>query len=424
MTTTRRDFGRLFAVGGYASLFAGRARANEWIGPEPAAAPPQPDERFWASVRDHFLMPKDVAVINAANLCPAPASVVEAVVNAHDLEHDLSPANRTRMHDAREETRRLVADLLRVSADEILLTRNTSESNNMVSSGLELKAGDEVVVFADNHASNLRAWQEKGKRAGYDVKVLPQPNPHPGPEFYVDTFLKAVTPRTRLLGFSHLTNTVGDLLPARELCRAARERSVLTLVDGAQSFGLMDLDLSEMQPDFYSGSAHKWLCGPKEAGVLYVRREVQPRLQPVVISLYPGASGLSRTHEGFGQRDEPGLIGFGEAVKFGNKLGRPAIEKRSRALALRLAEGLRAIPGVKVYTHADPLRSHSVVAFDPAGRDPMKTQQALYDRWRIVSATRNGADRPGLRLAPHLYNVEADIDRAIEAVRRVTTEAI
>jgi selenocysteine lyase/cysteine desulfurase len=256
------------------------------------------------------------------------------------------------------------------------------------------------------------------------VKVLEQPNPHPGPEYFVDAFVKAITPKTRILTFTHLTSTVGDLMPARELCAAARERGVLTLVDGAQSFGLMDVDLRDIQPDFYSGSAHKWMCGPKEAGVLFVRKDVQARLSASVISAYPGAVGISKVVEGMGQRDDTTIIGFAEALRFQTSLGRRAIEARSRELGQALIRGLREVKGVKVWTSADPARSHSVVSFDPAGLDPEKLQLALYDKDRIVCAVRGGVDRPGLRFSPHLYNTQAEVDRALLAVRRAVQAGV
>lgn len=414
--TTRREFSGALVLGGYAALFARSGQAFE--GTPLRATPAKPDEGFWTDVKSQFLVPREVAVLNAANLCPASSSVIEAVMNSRDLDHDLSPQNRTRMHDAREDTRRALAEFLRVTPDEIVITRNTSESNNLVSSGLDLKPGDEVLVFADNHPSNLRAWQEKAKRFSWTVKVIEQPNPHPGPEYFVDAFVKAVTPKTRILTFTHLTSTVGDVMPARELCAAARERGVLTLVDGAQSFGLMDVDLKDMQPDFYSGSAHKWMCGPKEAGVLLVRKDVQARLSASVISAYPGAVGISKVVEGMGQRDDTTIISFAEALRFQTSLGRRAIEARSRELGQALIRGLREVKGVKVWTSADPTRSHSVVSFDPAGLDPEKLQLSLYAKDRIVCAVRGGADRPGLRFSPHLYNTQAEVDRALQAVRR------
>ncbi len=419
---SRRDFSQALFVGGYAALFA---RSGEAWSPAPLrAAPDKPDESFWIDVKRQFLVPQEIGVLNAANLCPASAPVVEAVMNAHDLDHDLSPDNRTRMHDAREQTRRALAEFLRVTPEEIVITRNTSEASNLVSSGLDLKAGDEVLVFADNHPSNLKAWQEKAKRFSWNVKVLDQPNPHPGADYFVEAFLKAVGPRTRILTFTHLTSTVGDLMPARELCRAARERGVLTLVDGAQSFGLMDVNLKEIEPDFYSGSAHKWMCGPKEAGVLYVRNDVQSRLSASVISAYPGAVGISKVVEGMGQRDDTAIIGFAEALRFQTKLGRGAIEARSRELAQTLIRGLREVRGLRLWTSPEPTRSHSVVSFDPAGLNPERLQQSLYAKDRIVCAIRGGTDRPGIRLSPHLYNTQAEVERAVQAVRRAVQAGV
>ena len=169
------------------------------------------------------------------------------------------------------------------------------------------------------------------------------PNPHPGFDHYVDVFTKAITPKTKLIAFTHLTSTVGDLFPAKELCRVARERGILSLVDGAQTFGLLDLDLRDMQPDFYSGSAHKWPCGPKENGVLYINKSAQPKIWASIFSAYPGRVGVSRTFEGFGQRDEPAMIAFGEALTFQTKIGRAQIEKRiesvQHALYLLFSEG-------------------------------------------------------------------------------------
>lgn len=421
---SRRDFGWLLGLGASA-LWLERAGVA-WAKPAPLPpVPAAPDERFWASVREQFVMPPDLAVMNAANLCPSPAPVLEAMYEAtRGMDREPSPAYREEMHEAKEVTRRLLAGFLRVTPEEIVITRNTSESNNLVSSGLDLEAGDEVLLFPDNHPSNDVAWREKARRFGYLVKVIGAVRPHPGAEYYVDAFTKAATPRTKVLAFTHLTSTVGDLLPARELCRLARERGVLTLVDGAQSFGLLDVDLRAMDPDFYTGSAHKWPCGPKEAGVLFVNRKSQDRLWPSIYSAYPGAVGVSKTFEAFGQRDEPAIRAFGEALEFQTRVGRPAIEDRGRELAQALMAGLRKLDGVKLWTHADPTRSHAVVSLQPGNLDPRKLTLALYEEHRIVTATREGEDRGGIRFSPHLYNSHAEVERAIGAVKRYLTTGL
>lgn len=422
---SRRDFARLLATGGSAMLLPGGTKLEAAQRTPLPPTPASPGEAFWQSVRAQFVMPESLAVMNAANLCPSSTVVIESLsTNTRDIDRDPSPANRTKMGEGKEAARKTLAEFLRVAPEEIIITRNTSESNNLVSSGLDLKAGDEVIVCADNHPSNLVAWREKAKRFGYTVTTMPQPNPHPGPEYYLDAFTKAVTPRTRVFAFTHLTSTVGDVMPAAELCRLARERDVLTLVDGAQTFGLFDVNLSELQPDFYTGSAHKWPCGPREAGVLFVNRRAHARIAASIYSAYPGAVGLSRTFESFGQRDEPAIIAFAEALKLQAQIGRGHIEQRARSLAQQLIAGLTPIDGVKMWTSADPSRSAAVVSFLPGSLDIRRLSAALYQKDRIVCATRGGADRAGLRFSPHFYNSPAEVDRVIAAIKRYVASGV
>jgi len=417
---SRRDFSRLLA---FSSVLLPE-QLSAWPA-QLVQTPAQPDERFWGSVREQFLMPAGLSVMNAANLCPSPAPVLEAMYQStKDMDADPSFDNREKMSAGKEETRRLLARFLRVTPEEIVIARNTSEANNIVSSGLDLKAGDEVVIFADNHPSNNAAWVQKSKRFGYAVSVIAQPNPHPGAEYFVDAAKRAMTPRTKVLAFTHQTSTAGDVLPARELCGLARERGVLTLVDGASALGLFDVDLSEMQPDFYTSSSHKWTCGPKEVGVLYVNARAQSSIHPSIISAYPGAIGISRTLEALGQRDEPAIIGFGESLTFQTKIGRKVIEARSRSLAQALMAGLRKIDGVQLWTHSDPERSGAVVTFRPGNLNIPKLSDALYKNDRIGCATRTGSDRPGIRFSPHIYNTMAEADRAVAAISKYMKQGV
>src|SRR5262245_8247491 len=247
---SRRDFTRFLALSGSAALFprSALARGSETLeslglsaAPLPAT-PLEPDEKFWLEVRSRFLVPRDLGFINAANLCPTSLPVLEAMEkNAREYEANPSPAIRTRLMQGREEARTKLAAALRVTPAEIVITRNTSESNNFVSSGLQLGTGDEVLAFSDNHPSNLLAWRQKALRFGFGVVAIPQVNPHPGTEYYLDAFAKAITRRTRVMALTHVSSNSGDVLPVTQLCKLARERGVLSLVDGAQSFGVLDV---------------------------------------------------------------------------------------------------------------------------------------------------------------------------------------
>jgi isopenicillin-N epimerase len=424
MAISRRDFTRVFMAGGSAVLFAHPAWAQA-AAPALPAQGPAAGEAFWTAVRAQFVMPPDLAVMNAANLCPASGPALRALTReTDDVDRNPSPQNRARLSGARENTRKALAEFLRVTPEEILITRNTSESNNLVSNGLELKAGDEVVIFADNHPSNNQAWLEKSKRFGYTVRVVEQKNPHPGAEYYIDAFSRALTPQTKVLAFTHFTNTVGDLFPAREICAAARARGVLTLVDGAQTFGLFDVNLRDIDPDFYSGSAHKWPCGARECGVLFVNARVHDRIWPTSYSAYPGAVGISRRLEAFGQRDEATMIAFGEALAFQTKVGRKAIEDRSKALTQQLLAGLRKLDGFTSFTSPEPDRTGAVVTFAPGSLDARKLVAALYQNDKIAITTGGGQGRNGVRVSPHFYNTTAEIDRLLSALTRYSRSGV
>jgi isopenicillin-N epimerase len=417
-TTSRRDFARLFALGGSAALFANPAWAQS-APPRAAlsAGGPAAGEAFWKSVRAQFVMPLDLAVMNAANLCPSSAPVLEALTReTKDIDQNPSQQNRNRLGAAKENTRKALAEFLRVTPEEIVITRNTSESNNLVSNGLDLKAGDEVVLFSDNHPSNNQAWQEKSKRFGFTVSVVEQKNPHPGGDYYIDAFTRALTPRTKVLAFTHFTNTVGDLFPAKEICAAARERGVMTMVDGAQTFGSLDVNLRDIDPDFYSGSAHKWPCGARECGVLFVNARAHDKIWPSSYSAYPGQVGISRKMEAFGQRDEATMIAFAEALAFQTKVGRQAIQERSKSLAQQLLAGLRQFDDFKIFTSPIAERTHAVVTFAPGSLDARKLVAALYERNKVAVVTGGGAGRQGIRVSPHFYNTPEEVERLLAAL--------
>jgi isopenicillin-N epimerase len=422
---SRRDFARYLALSGTATLLPSRAFAGVSpaalelaMQPLPRPSGAEPDEKYWRDVRARFLVPPDIAFLNAANLCPMSVPVLEAIEkNARGYEVNPSPEVRSKMLHAREDARMMIAEALRVTPEEIVLTRNTTEGNNFVSSGLTLGAGDEVIVSSDNHPSNLNAWRQKGTRFGFTVVSVPPPAAHPGTAGYVDLFAKAFTARTKVLAITYVSSNSGDMLPVAELCKFARERGVLSLVDAAQAFGVLDVNLSEIKPDFFTGSTHKWLCGPKEKGVLYVNKAVQDRIAPSIYGVYGGAVGIAKTFEAEGQRDDASMAAVVEALKFQATIGRAAIEKRSRQLAARLMTELSKLDGLRLWTDPSPDRSAAIVIFKPGALDPKKLGDMLTEKERIVVTVRgaNGAN-PGLRASPAFFNTMDDVDRFVGAV--------
>ena len=395
--------------------------------PEPPQAPPslptppvELDETFWALVKKQFPLRPGLTIMNAANLCPAPYVVSDTVYQwTREVDADATFQSRGRFGELRTAAMEALARYVGAASDEVVITRNTTEGNNVVAGGLDLGRGDEVLLWDQNHPSNSGPWEVGARRFGYEVVSVGTPPQPTGVEELVAAFADAMSPRTRVLAFSHHSNLSGIALPAAELCRLARDRGVLTLVDGAQTFGWLRLDLNAMGCDFYTASSHKWFLGPKEAGVLYVRRESVERVWPMVVGLgwerAQEEAGASRFGT-LGQRDDATVVAMGDAVTFLESIGRPNIEARVRELVSVMRIGLEErIPDVRFHAPASPALSGGVLKLAFPGLDPRAAFRTLYDEHLIGSAAQTGRFA-GLRLSPHIYNMRSEAERVVEAV--------
>lgn len=380
-------------------------------------------ERYWHAVRSQFLLRDNLALMNAANLCPSPYPVMESVFKyTRDLDYDASFHNRTKYRQIREETREKMARLLGAHADEIALVRNTSEANNCISTGYHLGAGDEVLLSDLNHPSNNQAWQVKARRFGFRINYVSVPVVPRSEDEIFEAFERAYTPATKVMSLTHVSNRTGLTMPAKRLCAAARARGVFSLVDGAQSFGALKIDLADMGCDAYTGSAHKWFMGPKEVGVLYVRKDSQDAVWPSIVSAgwRDEVEESARKYEVLGQRDDAALTATGRGVDFHEKIGAGRVEARMRQVATAIKEGLSGLPGVTLSTSMEPALSAGVVIFKPGDLDPRKVFDRLYAKYHVAGAGMG----PNVRLSPHIYNTLDEADRAVTAVAEILRDGV
>jgi selenocysteine lyase/cysteine desulfurase len=377
------------------------------------------DDAYWPMVQRQFPLEDDLVYLNAANVCPASRPVMDRhLAFLHDFHANPSFQNRDKYTAMRESLRAKVARMLRVSADEVAVTRNTSEGTNIVVKGVDLKPNDEVIVTSHNHPSNLDSWKVRARRDGFAVKELPVAVPARSVEELYSTIERAVTPRTRVIAVTHLTSTTGIRYPAREIAGLARRRGIWMHLDGAQTFGALDVDLHDIAPDSYSTSAHKWLMGPLEAGLLYIRGERIPQLWPSIVTAgWTEDLKGARKFEVFGQRDDPRVAALEAAVDFLNLIGVPAVEARVRALATHAKTQLMNLGNVELKTNMEPALSGGVVKFRLRNVPTRRAYETLWERHRISIAMTNSGDSEGLRFSPHIYNSFEQIDSAVAAVR-------
>lgn len=416
LNPTRRSFLRRMA-GGTAFLAAGASSLSELSSALVAATDP---ESYWEMIRWQFPFREDKVPMNAANLCPSPRLVAERVTElTRDIDVDCSFNNRAKFPRLQEESRSKLAAQLGVSPDEIALVRNTSEANNIVNNGFPLKPGDEVVLWDQNHPTNNVAWEVRAARSQFAVKRVVTPQDPSGADELIHFFEKAFTTRTRVLAITHVSNISGLQLPVRELCQVAHQRGIYVHVDGAQTWGALNVDLRELGCDSYAASAHKWFVGPKEVGLLYVKEGRIGQIWPNIVApgwgnrVQPDLQG-ARKFESFGQRDDARLTAVGVTSDFHQLIGPARIESRVYELAKTLKAGLREL-GAKLVSPVDPRLSAGVCVIQVPVKNRQLLFDTLYEQHGIAGSTAGG-----LRLCPHFYNTREHIERAIKGVKTMS----
>jgi len=371
-----------------------------------------------AGPTDAFGFAGDRVPMNAANLCPMPRAIHDAVRRfAGELERDLSAANRRRIEAMKEDARSGIAAQLGVDADEIAIVRNTSEANATIVQGLELGPGDEVLLWDQNHPSNALAWEVRAKRHSFSVRRFSVPMQARSIDEVVHRVVSEARGNTRLVTFTHISNVSGFRLPTAEICAGLRRRhpEVFIHVDGAQTWGVRDVDLRAMGCDSFSGSAHKWYMGPRETGLLYVRADRQDEVAASVVSIpwggdvEPSVAG-ARRYEALGQRDDAAIAALAETVAWHGALTPAGVESRAADIADRLRAALIDLE-LPFASPVDPQFASNVVILEATGDAQRELPQQVFERSGVITASTGG-----LRMSPHIYNTPEHVERVTRAV--------
>jgi selenocysteine lyase/cysteine desulfurase len=357
--------------------------------------------------------------INAANLCPMSNAVGDAVSRfAADLHRDMSSPNRRRIEALKEDARSRISGMLGVSPDEVAIVRNTSEANNTIVQGVPLRHGDEILLWDQNHPSNSVAWDVVAQRSGCTVRRFSIPVDTHSRDEVVDLVANAVGPKTRVVSFTHISNITGFRLPANEVCAAIKRKGdIYVHVDGAQTWGAVDVDLHEMGCDSFSGSAHKWFMGPRETGLLYVSAARVDSVWPNIVSVPWGEEAKTslvgaRKFEALGQRDDAALGGLVATAQMHQSIGPANVEKQSMAISDYLREGLVDL-GVPMLSPVNPEFTSSVVILSGSSERVSRMVDEVFRDSGVITAPVNG-----FRMSPHYYNTTDHVDRVLPSIAK------
>src|ERR1700741_3997591 len=386
--------------------------------------PPLPDhslldkneDAFWAAMRRQFIIPEDEIYLNNGTVGSSPAPVLRAIFDGYNTTEKMDQQDPEDYpiwgYASWNEFRDPLAAFVGCKRDEIALLRNATEANSYIANGVDLKAGDEVLITDQEHPGGEHPWDLRAKRYGIVLKKVTLPKPVPNAAAVLQLFNDAITSKTRVMFFSHITTVTGVVLPAKELCALARSKGIFSAVDGAHVPGMMQLNVHEVGCDMYSASPHKWLQAPKGSGFLYVRDEVIDRLWNTIVTAGWDEPNLrAERFQRIGSSNVPALWGLRAAVELANQIGLDRIEKRQRQMADYILKEM-VQRGAESWTSPDAALRCAIASVNVA---PIQITEIENWMWKTKKIRIRGGAPSKIRLSTPYYLLRKNVDRYLAA---------
>jgi isopenicillin-N epimerase len=414
----RRGFLSSFAGAGALSLAAPLLRAVEQA---PAQLPDRGlydsnEEAYWTELRKQFLIPADEVYLNNGTVGSCPAPVLRAVFDGYNDTEKMAQSDPEDYpiwgYGPWNEFRDPLAAFVGCTRDELALVRNATEANSYIANGLDMKAGEEVLMTDQEHPGGEHPWNLRAKRYGIVVKKVTLPKPVPNAAAVLNLINDAITPRTRVLFFSHITTATGVVLPAKELCALARSKSILSAVDGAHVIGMMPLNVRDLGCDMYTSSPHKWLMAPKGTGLLYIRDEVIDRVWNTIVTAgWDDPKLRAERLQRIGSSNVPSLWGMRAAVKLANDIGLERIERRHSKMADYIL-GEMTKRRAESWTSPDAALRCAIASVNVP---PIQIMEIETWMWQSKKIRIRGGAPSKIRLSTPYYLLRKDVDKYLSA---------
>lgn len=355
-----------------------------------------------------FLLAPGLVYLQTASLGPTPRPVLDRTLQVwRELETNPTYLGYGAHKEAMEGVRAKAATFLGCARRELVLTRSTTEGMNWVAEGLDLQPGDHVLTTDQEHPGGRVCWDHLARRRGVALDVVPIPPGENDAAAIVSRFEREMTPRTRVLSFSHILSSTGLRMPVRELCALARARGAIAVVDGAQAAGGIEVNVKPLGCHVYATSGHKWLLGPKGTGLLYLSDDLADRIQPIALE-----SGRAAHSDSSGVTNIPGVLGLGAAIDYVSAIGLARIETHNLGLRNTLFERLAGLNRIRLMSPPPGALSSPLVALElPSAVDSRVLQNRLLENHDVMVKRVPNVWFNGIRLSTHLFNSEQDVER-------------
>jgi selenocysteine lyase/cysteine desulfurase len=427
MTETRRDFLSLAGKGlGLAALslpaidsllkqVEAATRNVAHLTPEQAAM----DEDYWSVIQNSFTVTRGIINLNNGGVSPSPRIVTEALVRYIWQQEDATAYTMWQLLEPQSETIRTgLAEIFGCDREEIAITRNASESLEILLMGIDFKPGDEILTTTQDYPRMLTTLRQRERREGLVLKMVKIPIPPKDLNEIVAAFERGITKRTKLILMSHQVNITGQITPVKAVCEMARAKGIETIIDGAHSFAQFDFKQKDLGCDYFGTSLHKWLYAPKGTGLLYVKRHKIEKLWPLMAAESKQSNDI-RKFEEIGTHSAAPRLAIGEAMLFHHGMGGKRKEARLRYLSRYWMNRLKNVPKVRFNTSFDPNQSCAIANVEIVGIDPTAIGSYLFNKHRIFVTPIMHEEFKGLRITPNVYTTLGELDRFCNEMEKI-----
>jgi len=395
-------------------------RRIERLSPIDAAA----DEDYWSTIQQAFSVTRGIVNLNNGGVSPSPRMVTEAFVRYTWQQEDATAYTMWQLLEPQSETIRTgLAEIFGCDAEEIAITRNASESLEILLMGMDFKSGDEILTTTQDYPRMLTTLKQRELREGLKLNLIKIPIAPNNVNDIAAAFESAVTPKTKLILISHQINLTGQINPVKKVCDMARAKGVETIVDGAHSFAQFDFKRDDLGCDYFGTSLHKWIYAPKGTGMLYVRKEKIPKIWALMASEDKNKSDI-RKFEEIGTHSAAMRLAIGEAILFHNAIGGKRKEERLRYLSRYWMNKLKGVPKIGFNTSFDPAQSCAIANFKIDGVDPVALGGYLMSKHKLFTTPIVHEEFTGVRITPNVYTTLWELDRFTGVVENIARKGL
>ena len=379
---------------------------------------------FWAYIQQSFSSGRSMINLNNGGVSPSPRIVTEALQRYEWQQEDTTAYTMWQILEPQSErVRTELAKEFGCDREEIAITRNASESLEILLFGIDLKRGDEILTSSHDYPRMLTTLRQRQAREGIVLKTVLLPMTPRDPAEIVRAFEAGITPKTRVILASHVVNITGQITPIRAICDMARARGIEVIVDGAHSFAQFPFTREQLGCDYFGTSLHKWLFAPKGTGMLYVRKDRIEKIWPLMAAEGKQAGDI-RKFEEIGTHSAAPRLAIGEAILFHRGIGAERKAARLRELARYWENKLRDVPKIRLHTPLDDAQSCAIGTVEIEGVAPGALQQHLFNNHRIFVTPIEHEQFKGVRVTPSVYTTFEELDRFVEVMETVAKRGL